>query len=113
MVPVVAARLRPVGSEPERIDQVYAGVPPVAWSAWEYAVPVVPASRFDEVMVSGVGAAGTEIEIDADAVSRRLGVSDRDRNAINAAGAGGRRARDHSGRGERKPDGQLPRGDRP
>jgi hypothetical protein len=30
IIPVVAARVRPAGSAPDVIDQVYAGVPPVA-----------------------------------------------------------------------------------
>ncbi len=35
IVPVVAARVRPAGSLPELIDQVYDGVPPVADSGAE------------------------------------------------------------------------------
>lgn len=42
IAPDVAARVRPGGSCPEGMDQVYGGVPPVAVRVAEYAVPICP-----------------------------------------------------------------------
>src|ERR1700735_2629406 len=52
ITPVEAARLKPAGSEPEMMLQVYGVDPPVACSAAEYAVPIVPAASA-EVEISG------------------------------------------------------------
>jgi len=42
IAPDVAATVRPGGSCPEEMDQVYGGVPPVAVRVVEYAVPICP-----------------------------------------------------------------------
>jgi hypothetical protein len=60
MMPVVAARVSPAGRLPEVIDQVYAGVPPVAVMVLEYAVFTVPETRVALIVrVGGAGAATT------------------------------------------------------
>ena len=59
-VPLILPELRdnPVGSEPDRIDQVYGAVPPVAVSeVVEYAVPAWPPGREVVVICNGAGAA--------------------------------------------------------
>ena len=43
ITPVDAFSERPLGSEPDRIANVYGATPPLAISAVEYAVPTVPA----------------------------------------------------------------------
>lgn len=52
-VPLIipAARLNPGGSDPLATDHVYGGLPPVALTACEYAVPAVPAGNEDVVIV--------------------------------------------------------------
>jgi ABC-type thiamin/hydroxymethylpyrimidine transport system permease subunit len=52
--PLPAVSVKPVGRLPMVIDQVYVGVPPVACSVCEYAVPSVPEASVDEVIVSCV-----------------------------------------------------------
>jgi hypothetical protein len=63
IVPVVAARVNPAGRLPEVIDHVYAGVPPLARKACEYAVPLVPEGKVDEVMVRGLAAVLTIVNV--------------------------------------------------
>jgi hypothetical protein len=50
IAPVALARVRPVGSAPEVIDQVCAPTPPLAASVVEYRVPAVPFGRLVVVM---------------------------------------------------------------
>ena len=52
---VPPVRLSPAGSEPLATDQVYGGVPPVAFSGCEYATPTVPGGN-DEVLMLNAGA---------------------------------------------------------
>ena len=47
---VLPERLNPAGSNPLASDHVYGGVPPVAFSGWEYATPTVPAGNEEVVM---------------------------------------------------------------
>ena len=42
ITPVEVSRARPVGSEPEAMDQVYGAVPPVAERVALYEVPMAP-----------------------------------------------------------------------
>ena len=63
--PVVAARVNPAGRLPDVTDHVYAGVPPLACRAWEYAVPVVPGAKAEEVMVRGFDEIWIEVEAEA------------------------------------------------
>jgi hypothetical protein len=56
--PVVADRLSPLGRPPEVIDQAKGAVPPLDCSEAEYAVPIAPGGRDDEVIVKAVGVAG-------------------------------------------------------
>jgi hypothetical protein len=53
MVPAAAFRVRPLGSEPAMIDQVYGVTPPFAVSVAEYVVPAVPGDNEAVVTVSG------------------------------------------------------------
>jgi len=62
MVPVDEPRERPAGRLPETIDQLYGVTPPVAWTVWEYAVPMVPFGRVVVVMTRSAGAALTVME---------------------------------------------------
>lgn len=55
ITPLLPARLRPPGSEPEATLHVYGGVPPEAWRFAEYAVLVDPCGRALVVMASGCG----------------------------------------------------------
>jgi hypothetical protein len=57
--PVEAARLRPAGSEPETMLQLYGVVPPLACSVAEYAVPSVPPASAD-VEIAGTEASVTD-----------------------------------------------------
>jgi hypothetical protein len=50
ITPVEEFKDKPVGREPEVIDQVYGVVPPEACKVWEYAEPPVPEGK-DEVMI--------------------------------------------------------------
>ena len=62
-VPEIAppvARLRPAGSVPLAIDQLYGGVPPDAASDCEYAVPTVPLGS-DAVVTASVGGLITSV----------------------------------------------------
>lgn len=52
---VLPERLSPAGSDPLATDQVYGGVPPVAFSVCEYPTPTVPAGN-DEVLMLNAGA---------------------------------------------------------
>jgi len=56
ITPLPAARLSPAGKLPLVTDQAYEGVPPVACSTCEYAVPSVPDTRDDVVIVNAFGA---------------------------------------------------------
>jgi hypothetical protein len=58
ITPVEAARLKPVGSEPETMLQLYGVVPPLACSVAEYAVPSVPPASA-EVEIAGTEASAT------------------------------------------------------
>jgi hypothetical protein len=58
--PVDVFRLRPAGRFPERKDQVYGAVPPLAWSEFEYPELTVLEGKDEEVMVRGVGVTGAE-----------------------------------------------------
>ena len=60
--PVELFSVRPTGREPEVIAQVYGVVPPLACSAVEYAVPVVPPGS-DVVMTIGGGAATVMLKV--------------------------------------------------
>ena len=62
MVPLLAARVSPVGRLPAVIDHVYAGVPPEADIAFEYAVPAVPEGSVALIVKAGAEAAATTIE---------------------------------------------------
>lgn len=75
MIPVVASRLRPAGRLPAVIDQMYAGVPPVADMGLEYAVFAVPAGSDAEIVNAGGAAAATTIERDTDWVCAGLPAS--------------------------------------
>ena len=46
-------RFIPGGKEPEAIDQVYGGVPPVAVRGCEYIVPVIPDGSGEVVVIVG------------------------------------------------------------
>jgi hypothetical protein len=54
MTPVAAETVRPVGSAPLAMCQVYGAVPPVAASEALYATPTVPAGRDAVAIVMGV-----------------------------------------------------------
>jgi hypothetical protein len=62
MMPVAAARLRPVGRLPAVIDQPYGAIPPVACRRFAYVEPMVPDGRLEVVIPSGVGATTSESE---------------------------------------------------
>jgi hypothetical protein len=55
IVPVVASRTRPGGSEPLTVDHESGGVPPVAVSVAVYGPPVCPEGNALIVMLRGVG----------------------------------------------------------
>jgi hypothetical protein len=55
MAPVDGFRVRPAGSEPLVIENVYGGTPPVATSAELYATPTVPVA-VGQARVGGAGA---------------------------------------------------------
>ena len=55
IVPVAVFRVRPPGSEPAVIDQVYGVTPPFAVSVAEYVVPTVPDNSEVVARVSGAG----------------------------------------------------------
>ena len=61
ITPVDAARLNPIGNEPELIDQVYGVVPPLACSVLEYVAPTVAPDSDVVVSVGGCTAAATVI----------------------------------------------------
>ena len=65
--------VRPAGGAPAVTDHAYGCVPPVAARVWEYAVPIVPFGRGDEVVIER-GCGSIVIENDfvvvVDAVSR-------------------------------------------
>ena len=46
-------RVRPAGTLPAATLHEYGGLPPVASSCWEYAVPDVPGSKEGVVMPNG------------------------------------------------------------
>jgi len=48
-------RARPAGSVPAVTDHVYCGVPPVAAKVCEYAVPTVPLTSGDAVVIESGG----------------------------------------------------------
>ncbi len=48
-------KLNPAGKLPAVTAQLYGGTPPVAWSVWLYAVPIVAGARDVVVMVNGGG----------------------------------------------------------
>lgn len=76
ITPVVAASVSPAGRLPDEIDHVYAGVPPVACIAAEYAVPSVAHGSDEDEIASGFvvepALAATVIDIVADAVNAGL-----------------------------------------
>jgi hypothetical protein len=61
LIAPVGARLSPEGNVPPVNDQLYGGVPPVAASAAEYALPTVPAGselvKTARLLGLGLGAA--------------------------------------------------------
>jgi hypothetical protein len=59
MTPVVAFKVRPAGSAPAMMLQVYGGVPPMACKVWLYAVPLVPPAS--DVVVTPSGGSVTVI----------------------------------------------------
>ena len=63
MMPVLEARLNPVGNEPDEIDQVSGVVPPVAASVCEYAVPLVPPGIGVAVVIDGAAAIVMESDL--------------------------------------------------
>lgn len=65
MTPVVPLSESPAGRLPEAIDQLYPGVPPVAWSEAEYGRPNVPGAGRADVMLSAGAAMLTESETEA------------------------------------------------
>ena len=73
ITPVAGARVKPVGKAPAVIDHVYPGVPPLASTVCEYAVPLVPPDRVEEVIASVV--APTTIDVAADFVCTGLPLS--------------------------------------
>lgn len=56
-----AESVNPAGNEPLEIDQLYAGVPPLAASVWEYTMPAAPVGSGDDVVM----VSGTATEIDS------------------------------------------------
>jgi hypothetical protein len=75
IIPVVAARVSPAGRLPAVIDQVYAGVPPVADMGLEYAVVAVPPGSEAEIVNAGGVGAATTIERVTDLVCAGLPAS--------------------------------------
>jgi hypothetical protein len=75
IIPVVAARLNPAGRVPAVIDQVYAGVPPVAVMGFEYAVPTLPDASVALIVNVGGAVVVTAIESEADLVCAGLSAS--------------------------------------
>jgi hypothetical protein len=59
-----ADKVNPVGSEPDRIAQVYWPVPPVTATVAEYGTPTVPLGRVEMVSDTGIGAAAITIVAD-------------------------------------------------
>jgi hypothetical protein len=53
IAPVLTLRDSPVGKLPDAIDQVYAGVPPLAVRDWLYAAATVPADKVVVVIDNG------------------------------------------------------------
>jgi hypothetical protein len=75
IMPVVAARVSPAGSVPAVIDQVYAGVPPLAVIGFEYAVPTAPEGSVALIVNAGGAAVATTIESCTDLVCAGLPAS--------------------------------------
>ena len=61
MLPEEAPRLKPEGSDPEAMLQLYGVVPPVAASEAEYACCCVPAGKEEVVIETGLGAGCTPV----------------------------------------------------
>ena len=61
MIPVEAPSVNPAGRLPEATDHVYDGVPPLACSCVEYAVPSVPEGSEEVVIARDPGVVDAEL----------------------------------------------------